>query len=630
MTQNTSGSVNTTEKEPITIIGMGCRFPGGANSPEAFRKLLHTRVSWLMARVIAIVTVGLVAPSTFRAAEHSFSDNVSTGFRGGNALKALHKFFAITMICIALVFGMAVTPAEASRVYVRNEAHSPEAQEDIKSLKIALAKMRQMDCSNPLSWYYQGAIHWVPTGDYEMKYLESNPLCPSYTKSHQDRLIAWDNCTHYAHGERTEVSDDNFLVWHRLYLYHFENIVRALSGDKNFALPYWRYVSLGSTDKNPGDIFLTMPEAFRLPADDSNSLFEDGRFSKLLNGEKIEAGFAGKHLYNEVEGLIRTPDFKEFNNIIKDELHGSMHDYIGGGDGKYADPHNKFNKIFNGVFNGNAKTPEWGDGLMADVISAGFDPIFWMHHGNIDRLWDQWTNSDNGNFVTKGNLHIDGQDDWEYTFFDPKVESDGTIGWTKVKYTLNDVIKKVYNLGYQYDDTPIVLPPSKGLLAEVSKPSAPKLLASEKVDSVVSSDRPIDLKLPLKTEIATELGHLRANTSTPTDPKGYTLKVDVTYTGRPYGSYDVFLNLPNKDSKTNEDSKSDIDTYYAGSISFFVIPSPEPVTKTFQFDVTDELLLQLEKLGEAMDSTNLLISIQKASGPKDESLKIERVSLYAY
>jgi len=71
-------------------------------------------------------------------------------------------------------------------------------------------------------------------------------------------------------------------------------------------------------------------------------------------------------------------------------------------------------------------------------------------------------------------------------------------------------------------------------------------------------------------------------------------------------------------------------TAYAGSISFFVIPSPEPVTETWEFDVPDKLLLQLENLGEAMDSTNLSISIRKTSGSEDESVKIERVSLFAY
>src|SRR4051812_22502537 len=36
--------VSKTQREPIAIVGMGCRLPGGANSPAAFWKLLDDRV----------------------------------------------------------------------------------------------------------------------------------------------------------------------------------------------------------------------------------------------------------------------------------------------------------------------------------------------------------------------------------------------------------------------------------------------------------------------------------------------------------------------------------------------------------------------------------------------------------
>ena len=45
MTQNTSENMDTSKKEPIAIIGIGCRFPGGANSPEAFWNLLRDGIN---------------------------------------------------------------------------------------------------------------------------------------------------------------------------------------------------------------------------------------------------------------------------------------------------------------------------------------------------------------------------------------------------------------------------------------------------------------------------------------------------------------------------------------------------------------------------------------------------------
>ncbi|MCC5623981.1 type I polyketide synthase, partial [Nostoc sp. CHAB 5715] len=44
MIENSTENLYTPEKEPIAIIGIGCRFPGGANNPEAFWNLLRDGV----------------------------------------------------------------------------------------------------------------------------------------------------------------------------------------------------------------------------------------------------------------------------------------------------------------------------------------------------------------------------------------------------------------------------------------------------------------------------------------------------------------------------------------------------------------------------------------------------------
>ena len=38
-----------------------------------------------------------------------------------------------------------------------------------------------------------------------------------------------------------------------------------------------------------------------------------------------------------------------------------------------------------------------GFGLMSIQETAAIDPIFWVHHANIDRLWEVWLNRDETN-----------------------------------------------------------------------------------------------------------------------------------------------------------------------------------------------------------------------------------------
>ena len=57
-----------------------------------------------------------------------------------------------------------------------------------------------------------------------------------WTASNPNETQTWCECQHH---------NEDFLVWHRMYIWFFERVVQQASGDPNFRLPYWDYSSNG-------------------------------------------------------------------------------------------------------------------------------------------------------------------------------------------------------------------------------------------------------------------------------------------------------------------------------------------------------------------------------------------------
>jgi tyrosinase len=174
-----------------------------------------------------------------------------------------------------------------------------------------------------------------------------------------------------------------FLPWHRGYLLALEANVRAAvvqaGGPSDWALPYWNYFKQGQAD---------LPFEFRSaswPDGGTNPLHVVQRYGPDTNGVKVYVPL------NKVDlKALGDPDFTGVGNggspgfggvdtgfshggVVHGELekqpHDAVHGYVGG-----VDPID----------------PDLG-GLMAYPDSAALDPIFWLHHANIDRLWASWT-----------------------------------------------------------------------------------------------------------------------------------------------------------------------------------------------------------------------------------------------
>jgi tyrosinase len=221
------------------------------------------------------------------------------------------------------------------------------------------AAMQAKPITEPTSWRYQAAVHeYDPAGDPLTTPGEVLP-----PGAEQDRF--WTQCQHGTWF---------FLPWHRMYLHHFEEMVAAevarLGGPSDWGLPYWNY-------SEPGQARL-VPPAFRaptLPGGEPNALFVEARDPRCNAGEPfaddrdVDLGALGERVYQSPamggSGFGGPPTRFEHSGgaigALEGTPHGSMHVAVGGLGG------------WMGAFN-----------------TAALDPLFWLHHANIDRLWEVW------------------------------------------------------------------------------------------------------------------------------------------------------------------------------------------------------------------------------------------------
>ena len=221
------------------------------------------------------------------------------------------------------------------------------------------------------SWRYLAGIHgfnkntWLGAGVID----GGDPLPP--TAEWNGRM--WSQCQHQGWY---------FLPWHRGYLHAFEAIVGAavkeLGGPSDWALPYWNYFSSDPSAYQMHAAF-TDPQ---MPDGSDNALALPPRNSTELDLTQIDLDAMQFHRYTSAAGTLGfgggMTAFSHFGGLtgaLESNPHNTVHVMIGG--------------------------------FMMDPDLAGLDPIFWLHHCNIDRLWAAWLTQDD-NIMEGRNAWLNG------------------------------------------------------------------------------------------------------------------------------------------------------------------------------------------------------------------------------
>lgn len=358
----------------------------------------------------------------------------------------------------------------------------------------AVAAMQQRDPTDPTSWAYQAAMH----GTY------STP-----------GLRLWNTCEH---------GTWYFVAWHRMYVYFFESIVRSvitsLGGPPDWALPYWDYTP---PTGNP-----TLPLPFRDP---NSPLYV---WERRVTPYNVNGGDPLPNAVTSIALPMSTVPFVPpgkpitgFGGQVTSPVH------LNGGFGALEQqPHNVVHDAVGGPY-----------GWMADVNFAAQDPIFWLHHANIDRLWVQWIGLGRSDTTDQA---------WvlqPFTFYDANRALQ-----TLIPHQVEDTTK----LGYVYDrvtSAAAVAAPA----AEATPPGPTEIVGSSSWPVRLTGGRASGVVAIDTRTRDTVLREVEA-------PRRVLLYLDDVEAERNPGTvYGVYVNLP------RDATDADAETYLAGALSFFGI-----------------------------------------------------------
>src|ERR1043166_9520841 len=174
--------------------------------------------------------------------------------------------------------------AFAAGTFIRYDATSSQGKAMLKTYAKAVQKMRSAPITegNPISWTFQWYTHQVKGLIQNAPQNKANEIARIYPTANAWKSLAtemWNTCqSHLGQPE------NNFLVWHRIYLWYFESIIRAVSGDTTFTLPYCNYTA-------PAPRRGVLPDEFRKPGDPaSGPLYVDKRNTGVNSGTPIDKG----------------------------------------------------------------------------------------------------------------------------------------------------------------------------------------------------------------------------------------------------------------------------------------------------------------------------------------------------
>lgn len=157
---------------------------------------------------------------------------------------------------------------------------------------------------------------------------------------------------HRMHSADGEVGTQRFLTWHRVYLQVLEAWIHYIPNYSSFVIPYWDWTTYRSIPNWLENIKprVVIPDTEQIPPKPSSYDTVDVHRTPGQQGGSLPTS-------DDVNYCLGIPDYTDFT-LELEGLHNNVHAWVGG--------------------------------TMSDIDTSPADPLFWLHHANIDRIYTLW------------------------------------------------------------------------------------------------------------------------------------------------------------------------------------------------------------------------------------------------
>jgi hypothetical protein len=222
---------------------------------------------------------------------------------------------------------------------------------------------------------------------------------PGNTLSTYDQYVQWHKDTvDYATGHEDAHMGPAFFAWHRVFLKRFEADLQRISGDPNLGLPYWdwRFDNsptssiwgpnfMGGNGNGDLDWAVTTGPFSRRSQDPS------GRLNWVVRvRDSVQEPFYLTRQFGSDPDAPSLPTQQD----VKDTLNATPFDVAPWDDNSESGFRNRAEGYIpqdkpKRIPQMHNRVHRWVGGSMIPITSPN-DPVFWLHHCFMDKLWADW------------------------------------------------------------------------------------------------------------------------------------------------------------------------------------------------------------------------------------------------